>query len=91
MSTYEVRVTGTMPADMIERLGHIRAVQAAGTTLEVEVPDDAALWGLIDALRNAGIDMLELRRRSTDSAASAESGSDSASRTGSNGPIPLSR
>jgi hypothetical protein len=24
--------------------------------------DDAALWGLIDALRNAGIDLIEIRR-----------------------------
>jgi hypothetical protein len=24
--------------------------------------DDAALWGLIDALRGAGIDLIEIRR-----------------------------
>jgi hypothetical protein len=24
--------------------------------------DDAGLWGLIDALRNAGIDLIEIRR-----------------------------
>lgn len=63
MSTYEVRVSGTVPSELIERLGDIRAVQAAGTTLEVDVPDEAALWGLIDALRTAGVDLLEVRRQ----------------------------
>lgn len=70
MSTYEVRVSGTMPAGLIERLGGIRAVQAAGTTLEVDVPDEAALWGLIDALRSAGVDLLEVRRQNPESPAS---------------------
>jgi hypothetical protein len=27
--------------------------------------DDAGLWGLIDALRNAGIDLIEIRREVT--------------------------
>lgn len=63
MSTYEVRISGVMPSDLIERLGAIRAIQAAGTILEVDVPDESALWGLIDALRSAGLDMLEVRRQ----------------------------
>lgn len=62
MVTYEVRVNGAMPAEVIERLGHIQAVQSAGTTLEVDVPDEAALWGVIDTLRGAGLDLLEVRR-----------------------------
>lgn len=67
MITYEVRISGKMPAGLLEQLGQIRAVQAAGTTLEVDVPDETALWGLIDALRGAGIDLLEVRRQSVES------------------------
>ena len=66
MSTYEVRINGSMPAGLIEQLGQIRTVQTAGTTLEVDVQDEAALWGLIDTLRSAGVDMLEVRRRQAD-------------------------
>jgi hypothetical protein len=72
MSIYEVRISGTMPAGLIEQLGHIRAVQAAGTTLEVDVPDESALWGLVDALRSAGVDLLEVRRQSSESPASPD-------------------
>lgn len=68
MGTYEVRISGTMPSGLIERLGHIKTVQTGGTTLEVDVPDETALWGLIDALRSAGIDLLEVRRQNPDSA-----------------------
>lgn len=72
MSIYEVRISGTMPAGLIEQLGHIRAVQAAGTTLEVDVPDESALWGLVDALRSAGVDLLEVRRQSSESPTSPD-------------------
>lgn len=37
MSTYEVRISGAIPAGLIEQLGQIRTVQTAGTTLEVDV------------------------------------------------------
>jgi hypothetical protein len=62
MSTYELRVNGRIPPGLIERLSPIRAVQPAGTALEIDVTDEAALWGLIDALRSAGVDLLEVRR-----------------------------
>jgi len=32
----------------------------------VDVQDEAALWGLIDALRRADIDLLEVRRQLTE-------------------------
>jgi len=66
MGTYEVRINGSMPSGVLEQLGRIRTVQTAGTTLEVDVEDEAALWGLIDTLRSAGVDMLEVRRRQVD-------------------------
>jgi hypothetical protein len=64
MTTYEIRVGGEIPADILERIGDIEAVRAAGTTIEVNLTDEAALWGLIEVLRNAGIEMLEVRRHS---------------------------
>ena len=64
MATYEIRVGGELSAEILDQLGEVETVHPAGTTLEVELADDAALWGLIEVLRNAGIDMLEVRRHS---------------------------
>jgi hypothetical protein len=61
-STYEIRVAGTVPLDLLENFRQIEAVEPAGTILHAVQLDDAALWGLIDALRDAGIDLIEIRR-----------------------------
>ena len=61
-STYEIRVAGTVPLDLLENFRQIETVEPAGTMLHAKQLDDAALWGLIDALRNAGIDLIEIRR-----------------------------
>lgn len=61
-STYEIRVAGTVPLDLLENFRQIETVEPAGTILHAKQLDDAALWGLIDALRNAGIDLIEIRR-----------------------------
>lgn len=66
MVTYQIRVGGTLPPGLIESITQVNAVQPAGTTVEVDVPDETALWGLIDALRTAGIDLLEVRRELTE-------------------------
>ena len=58
-STYEIRVAGTVP---LENFRQIQTVAPAGTILHAVQVDDAALWGLIDALRGAGIDLIEIRR-----------------------------
>jgi hypothetical protein len=72
MITYEVRVQGAIPDGLVYQFGNIQAVVPAGTTLEVDVPDAAALMGLIDALRAAGVDLLEVRRVHAQSPASPE-------------------
>ena len=72
MITYEVRVQGAIPDGLVYQFGNIQAVVPAGTTLEVDVPDAAALMGLIDALRAAGVDLLEVRRVDPQSPASPE-------------------
>jgi 2-keto-3-deoxy-6-phosphogluconate aldolase len=64
-STYEIRVAGTVPLDLLENFRQIETVEPAGTILHAKQLDDAALWGLIDALRNAGIDLIEIRREVT--------------------------
>jgi hypothetical protein len=61
-STYEIRIAGAVPLDLLENFRQILTVEPAGTILHAEQLDDAALWGLIDALRDAGIDLIEIRR-----------------------------
>jgi len=61
-STYEIRIAGPVPLDLLENFYQIDTVEPAGTILHAVQLDDAALWGLIDALRNAGIDLIEIRR-----------------------------
>jgi hypothetical protein len=64
-STYEIRVAGAVPLDLLENFRQIETVEPAGTILHAKQLDDAGLWGLIDALRNAGIDLIEIRREVT--------------------------
>lgn len=52
-STYEIRVTGTVPVDLLENFRQIESVEPAGTIMRAVQLDDAALWGLLDALRDA--------------------------------------
>jgi hypothetical protein len=61
-STYEIRIAGTMPVDLLENFRQIESVEPAGTILRATQLDDAAMWGLIDALREAGIELVEIRR-----------------------------
>jgi hypothetical protein len=61
-STYEIRITGTAPLDLLENFHQIESVEPAGTILRATQLDDAALWGLLDALRDAGIELIEVRR-----------------------------
>lgn len=61
-STYEIRVAGTVPLELLENFRQIETVEPAGTILHAVELDDAGLWGLINALRDAGIDLIEIRR-----------------------------
>jgi hypothetical protein len=72
MITYEVRVQGGVPEELVHQFGSNQSVVSAGTTLEVDVPDAAALLGLIDALRAAGVELLEVRRLDPQSPTSPE-------------------
>jgi hypothetical protein len=61
-ATYEIRVAGTIPLELLENFSQIETVAPAGTILHAVAMDDAGLWGLIDALRDAGVDLIEIRR-----------------------------
>ncbi len=61
-SAYEVRVVGTIPLDLLENFRQIETIEPAGTILHAVQLDDAALCGLIDVLRDAGIHLIEVRR-----------------------------
>ena len=50
-STYEIRVAGTVPLVLLENFRQIETVEPASTILHAVQLDDAALCGLIDALR----------------------------------------
>ena len=63
MITYEIRIGGELPAGLLDKIEGAGAIQPAGTTLEVDVADEAGLWGLMDTLRANGVDMLEVRRQ----------------------------
>jgi hypothetical protein len=41
---------GTVPLDLLENFRRIESVEPAGTIMRAMQLDDAALWGLIDAL-----------------------------------------
>ena len=61
-SAYEIRIVGTVPVDLLEHFHQIESVEPAGTILRTTQLDDAAVWGLIDALRDAGLELVEIRR-----------------------------
>ena len=44
---------GTVPVDLLENFHQIESVEPAGTILRATQLDDAAVWELIDALRDA--------------------------------------
>jgi hypothetical protein len=66
MIRYEIRIGGDLPAALLANLTEVVSVQPAGTMVEVDLPDDSALWGLIDALQHAGIDLLGVHRQSAE-------------------------
>jgi hypothetical protein len=64
-STYEIRIAGAVPLELLENFHQIDSVEPGGTILHATQLDDSALWGLIDALRDAGIELIEIRRETS--------------------------
>ena len=64
---YEIRVTGTLPPEILldfERL--TSSVEPVGTVVHGELPDQAALYGLLARLETFGVQVLEVRRLHAD-------------------------
>lgn len=62
-ATYEIRVEGVVPPDVLENVEGVSTVATSTeTTLRAEVADTSALNGLLAALRRGGLVLLEVRR-----------------------------
>lgn len=61
---YEIRVSGQVPDRFFEDFSHVTVVVDPGaTTLRLDVADQAELAGVLDALRRAGLVLLDLQRQ----------------------------
>lgn len=62
-ATYEIRVEGEVPPEVLDNLDGVLMVAAAtDTTLRADLADTTALNGLLAALRGEGLVLLEVRR-----------------------------
>lgn len=62
-AAYEIRAVGEVPRDILEDFeGATVSIDPAGSTIHAELVDDAALHGLLDALRRGGFELLDVRR-----------------------------
>ena len=72
-TTYEIRVSGLLPDDAAEEFGDVRVTTTdVSTVLSGELPDQAALLGLLARLRALGLDVVEVRRVLTPAAPVAD-------------------
>jgi hypothetical protein len=59
----EIRIRGTVPSEVAERLGLQAAAEpVADTVLRGAVADRPALHGVLDRLRASGHELIEVRR-----------------------------
>ena len=62
-ATYQIRVSGTLPAELLTELGSLDVeVEPAETVLYGALPDQSALFGLITRLHGRGLRLIEVRR-----------------------------
>lgn len=62
-TTYEVRVSGLVPADALEDFGDVNVTTTSVcTVLSGSLTDQAALLGLLARLSALGLDVMEVRR-----------------------------
>jgi len=60
---FEIRVAGTVPADVLAELDDVRIItQSVETVLRGPVPDQAALIGIINRLQGWGIELHAVRQ-----------------------------
>lgn len=62
-SSYEIRVAGTLPPEILLDFEQLTAdVEPVGTILHGQLRDQAALYGLLARLQMFGAEVLEVRR-----------------------------
>ena len=63
---FEIRVAGTVPADVLEELEDVRVItESVETVLRGPVRDQAALIGIINRLQGWGIELRGVRQLGT--------------------------
>jgi hypothetical protein len=63
LTTYQVRVSGTIPADLLAELsGMSVSVEPPQTVIHGELADQSALFGLISRMHGMGLRLIEIRR-----------------------------
>lgn len=74
---YQIRVAGAVPDRFFEDFtGVVIVAGPEGTTLRADLIDQAELNGVLNALRRAGLDLLEVRREQFPSSPEAPPDSD---------------
>ena len=62
-AAYEIRAAGNVPAGVLEDFeGVTVSNDAVGSTIHVQLADEAELHGLLDALRRGGFLLIDVRR-----------------------------
>jgi hypothetical protein len=62
-STYQVRVSGMIPADLLAELHDLTVhVEPPETVLHGSLPDQSAVVGLISRIHGLGLRLIEVRR-----------------------------
>ena len=66
-ATYQVRVSGVLPAELLEELQDLTVkVEPPETVLHGSLPDQSAVMGLISRIHGLGLRLLEVRRLPAD-------------------------
>jgi hypothetical protein len=62
-TTYEVRVSGVIPAELLSELPDLTvSVEPPETVLHGSLPDQSAVVGLISRIHGLGLRLIEVRR-----------------------------
>jgi hypothetical protein len=62
-AAYEIRAVGEVPRSMLDDFeGVTLSIDPAGSTIHAVLVDDAALHGLLAALRRGGFELVDVRR-----------------------------
>jgi len=66
-ATYQVRVAGVIPAELLAELRDLTvSVEPPETVLHGSLPDQSAVVGLISRIHGLGLRLIEVRRLPTD-------------------------